>query len=914
MTATRTTCPYCGVGCGVAVRLNEGGVLPVAGDAEHPGNRGRLCVKGSALHETLDPQRRLLHPQIGGQRVAWAKALDTIADKLQRTIAQHGPQSVALYLSGQLLTEDYYVANKLWKGFVGSANVDTNSRLCMSSAVAAHQRAFGEDVVPGCYEDWELADLMILVGSNAAWAHPVLHQRMLNARRQRPHMKIVVIDPRRTASCDQADLHLPLKPGGDAFLFSGLLVYLAAQNALDRAYIKNHTNGFEDALATARAVAPDIESVAQSCELNTADVEKFYRWFAQTPRTVTVFSQGINQSSSGTDKGNAIINCHLATARIGRPGASPFSITGQPNAMGGREVGGLATQLAVHRGFTDDSIEAVKNFWNAPNIARAPGLKAVPLFEAIERGAVKFLWVLATNPLVSMPDTERWRRALAQCETVVVSDCVAATDTTAVAHILLPAVGWGEKDGTVTNSERCISRQRAFLPPAGEARPDWWALSEIGKRLGHGAAFAYRSARDIFVEYAALSGINRDAPLQFDISALAGLDEAAYQALEPRQWPIAEVGEDPAGSVRLFGDGRFATIDRRGCFVALQPQWPHASFERDAPFTLNTGRVRDQWHTMTRTTESGRLNRHRSEPFVEIHPQDAAVFGLANGEIAELHNRYGKAWLRVRIEPNQRRGSLFVPIHWSDRFAARATVDRLVPAIADPHSGQPELKHARVAVRPLPLAWRATLLCRTPPELPRDFYWARVPVAGGWLYWLAGSADFARAQAVLSAALRTAGLDPDEPTMQFATGAAPELRMAWVEQDRLQATLIMGQGELLPDPWWLAGLLEQPLTAADRRVLLTGQPPGEQVAQSALICSCFQVSELQIRTAIAGGCSDSAALGAKLRCGTNCGSCVPELNRLIREGGAALPARVSDDRKPIETGSAPLAAIIAKAQ
>jgi len=906
MTLTRTTCPYCGVGCGVAVRQQNGQLLPVAGDPEHPGNRGRLCVKGSALHETVGMQRRLLHPRMGGARVGWSQALDTIAERLTNTIAQHGPQSVALYLSGQLLTEDYYVANKLWKGFVGSANVDTNSRLCMSSAVAAQQRAFGEDAVPGCYEDLEIADLVILLGSNSAWAHPVLHQRLLNARKQRPNMKLVVIDPRRTASCDQADLHLPIKPGGDAFLFNGLLSYLAERNALDNAYIKNHTNGFDGALARARKQTPDIATVARLCELDIADIEKLFRWFAQTPRTVTMFSQGINQSSSGTDKGNAIINCHLATGRVGKPGASPFSITGQPNAMGGREVGGLANQLAVHRSFTDDSIAAVGNFWRAPNMARAPGLKALPLFEAIERGEVKFLWILATNPLVSMPQAERWKRALAQCETVIVSDCVAATDTTAFAHILLPAAGWGEKDGTVTSSERCISRQRAFLPLAGEARPDWWALCEVAKRLGFDVEFSYRSARDIFVEYAALSGINRDAPLQFDISALASLDKNSYDDLEPLQWPIEKSGDTYTGSARLFGDGKYSTADRRACFIAVEPQWPQALIDREAPLIFNTGRVRDQWHTMTRTAESERLNRHRSEPFVEVHPQDAAVFGLANGEIAEIHNRHGKVWLRVRIEPNQRRGSLFAPIHWNDQFAARATVDTLVPAIADPHSGQPELKHASVAVRPLPVSWRAIIICRTPPALTRDFYWARVPIAGGWLYWLAGAGEIAAAQRMLIDSLTTVATLPPDATMQFSD-AAGELRAAWIEQDYLQAALIFGQSDLLPDPWWLANQLAQPLNATNRRVLLSGQPAGEQSAQGALICSCFQVSEAPIRAAIIAGCRDSAALGAQLRCGTNCGSCVPELNRLIKESAGALSASKA-------VGQESEAELIAKAQ
>lgn len=876
MATTRTTCPYCGVGCGVAVSTDGSSVLPVAGDREHPSNFGRLCVKGSALHETLGTQRRLLHPQIHGARVGWNEALDEIASRLERTVREHGPQSVALYLSGQLLTEDYYVANKLWKGFVGSANVDTNSRLCMSSAVAAHVRAFGEDVVPGCYEDIELADLVIMVGSNAAWAHPVLHQRLLKSRKQRA-TKIVVIDPRRTATCDQADLHLPLRPGADAFLFNGLLVYLAENNYLNHPYIKEHTRDFKQTLAAARESTPDIAAVARVCELDETVVEQFYKWFAQTPRSVTLFSQGINQSSSGTDKGNAIINCHLATGRVGLPGASPFSITGQPNAMGGREVGGLANQLAVHRGFTPDSIEAVGNFWRAPNMAQAPGLKAVELFEAVERGEVKFLWILATNPLVSMPEADRWRRALARCDTVIVSDCVSNTDTTQLAHILLPAAGWGEKDGTVTSSERTISRQRAFLPYAGEAKPDWWMLAEIGKRLGHADAFDYRNSRDVFCEYAAMTGLNTDTPLQLDISALGTLSDSEYDALAPVQWPLKWPLKPGGGSERLYADGLFSTKDRRARFLPIAPRWPQSSIDRTTPLVLNTGRVRDQWHTMTRTAESERLNRHRSEPFVEIHPQDAAVFGLANGEIAEISNRHGKAWLRVRLEPGQRRGSLFVPMHWSDQFAARARVDALVEANYDPHSGQPELKHASVALRPMPTRWRGLLLSLTPLALSRNHYWAAVPVAGGWLYWLAGDEDMGAVRQRLLALL------PGEPTLQFLGLDNNELRCAWTDGGHLSAVLMLGENELVPDPWWLAGRLGQRLDKDDRRVLLSGQPGGEQQRQGAMICSCFQVAEAAIVAAIGAGCRSSAALGEKLRCGTNCGSCVPELNRLLRE-------------------------------
>ncbi len=883
MSTTHTTCPYCGVGCGVSVIRSGEQLLPVAGIADHPSNLGKLCVKGSALHETVDAaQRRLLHPQIDGERVSWESALDEISTRLQKTIREHGPQAVALYLSGQLLTEDYYVANKLWKGFVGSANVDTNSRLCMSSAVAAHVRAFGEDAVPACYEDVELADLIVLVGSNAAWAHPVLHQRMLAARKQRPGTKFVVIDPRRTASCDLSDLHLPIAPGSDAFLFNGLLAWLADNNHLDHAidlnYVRDHTNGFEAAIASARHSSPSIDDVARTCGVDAGAVAFFYSLFAQHPRTVTLFSQGINQSSSGTDKGNAIINCHLATGRVGKPGASPFSITGQPNAMGGREVGGLANQLAVHRAFTPDSIADVQQFWNAPNIATAPGLKAVPLFEAIERGEVKFLWVLATNPLVSMPEAERWTDALKNCETVIVSDCVRDTDTTQCADILLPAAGWGEKDGTVTSSERTVSRQRSFLPCAGDAKPDWWALSEIGKRLGFGEAFDYQCSRDVFVEYAAMTGLNRDTPLQLDISALGDIDRSEYDALQPFQWPLLDRNE--SGARRLYGDGKFSTPDHRARFIAIEPQWPQSRIEAATPLTLNTGRVRDQWHTMTRTAESERLNRHRSEPYVEIHPQDAAVFGLANGEIAELSNTHGKAWVRVRVEPGQRRGSLFMPMHWSDRFTARGKADALVTAVADPHSGQPELKHASVSVRPLPSNWRALIISHAPIEFARSHYWAGMPVANGWIYWLAGTDTPATARDYLLDLL------PTSPALKDELGPAGELRLGWLDGDRLQAAFLFGQRDMLSDPWWLVSRLGEALSGDERKTVLSGFAPGETGPRGAIICTCYQVAEGEIVEAIASGCRSSAALGEKLRCGTNCGSCVPELNRLLRAAPA----------------------------
>src|SRR5258708_4405651 len=497
--ATRTTCPYCGVGCGVSATPDVNGGASVSGDPEHPANFGRLCSKGSALGETLRTEERLLYPMIrcskgNMERVAWSDALDHVAHRFQHIVARDGPGAVAFYLSGQLLTEDYYVANKLMKGFIGSGNVDTNSRLCMASSVAGHRRAFGADTVPGCYEDLDEADLLVLVGSNAAWCHPVLFQRMLANKLERG-ARIVVIDPRRTDTAGDADLFLGLKPGTDTALFSGLLVQLADSGALDHDYIERHTSGFEDALARARSIAGSVAATALATGLPEADVADFFQMFRNTPRVVTLYSQRVNQSAQGTDRVNAIITWHLTTARIGKPGASPLSLTGQPNAMGGREVGGLANQLAAHMAFTPPDIDRVRRFWKAPRIATHEGLKAVQLFEGIGRGEIKALWVMGTNPAVSLPDADAARAALKKLELFVISENVRSNDTVdAGAHVLFPAQAWGEKSGTVTNSERWISRQRALLSSPAETRPDWWIIGEVAKRPGVGATFNFSAA------------------------------------------------------------------------------------------------------------------------------------------------------------------------------------------------------------------------------------------------------------------------------------------------------------------------------------------------------------------------------------------------------------------------------------
>jgi assimilatory nitrate reductase catalytic subunit len=716
-TSTKTTCPYCGVGCGVLATPDGKGGAAIAGDPDHPSNFGRLCSKGSALGETLGLEGRLLHPMIrcskgNLERVAWSDALDHVANRLQHIIAKHGRDAVAFYLSGQLLTEDYYAANKLMKGFIGSANVDTNSRLCMASSVAGHRRAFGSDTVPGCYDDLDEADLIVLVGSNAAWCHPVLFQRMLKNKQERG-ARIVVIDPRQTSTSEDADLFLGLKPGSDTALFSGLLVHLADNGALDRDYIASFTSGFDAALAQARTIAGGTAATALATGLSEQDVAAFFAMVRTTPRIVTAFSQGVNQSAQGTDKVNAIINCHLATGRIGKPGAGPLSLTGQPNAMGGREVGGLANQLAAHMGFTQGDVDRVRRFWKSPNVAPREGLKAVQMFEAIGRGEIRALWVMGTNPAVSLPNADAARAALAKLELFVASENVLSNDTVnSGAHVLFPAHAWGEKSGTVTNSERRISRQRAFLDAPGETKPDWWIIGEIARRLGFGEAFAFNSAADIFREHAELSGFENEGGRSFNIGGLSGVSDAEFDALAPVAWPVPRAGDTQ--QKRLFASGGFQTDDGKARFVA--PEVPRLQTQTSVsrPLRLNTGRIRDQWHTMTRTGTSPRLGQHLPEPFVEVHPEDAADAGLTHGGFAEVSTEFGACTLKVQVTERQQRGMLFAPIHWNDVTASFARVGSLAAAFTDPVSGQPEAKATPAAIAPKAYQQRGFVLSRKP--------------------------------------------------------------------------------------------------------------------------------------------------------------------------------------------------------
>ena len=860
MTEIRSTCPYCGVGCGVLLKRDTAGGLEVRGDPDHPANRGRLCSKGSALGETLGLEGRLLSPQVNGIESGWDETLQLVADRFKQTVADHGPDSVAFYVSGQMLTEDYYVANKLMKGFIGSANIDTNSRLCMASTVAGHRRAFGTDTVPGTYDDLDEADLVVLVGSNLAWCHPVLFQRILAARKARG-TKLVVIDPRRTASCDGADLHLPLAIGSDVALFNVLLTEIRRAAADDHDALARVEGGAET-FAAAAATDPSVTG------LDEAQLRAFCKLWIGHKKVVTIFSQGVNQSSAGTDKVNAILNCHIATGRIGKPGMGPFSVTGQPNAMGGREVGGLANMLACHMALENPAHRsAVGTFWNAPQIPDRPGLKAVDMFRAVDEGRIKALWIMHSNPAVTLPQADAVREAIAACPFTVVSDITGDTDTARLAHVLLPATAWGEKSGTVTNSDRTISRQRAALPAPGKARPDWWQMAEVGRRMGWSSEFDYTGPAEIFREHAALSGIAGGFGLDFDISGLAAISDAGYEALEPTRWPVAA-----KRGGRFFGDGQSFHDDGKLRMIAVRHRGPAAPPSANYPFRLNTGRIRDQWHTMTRTGRSPRLSAHLAEPFAEIHPRDAARLGIAADTLMRLTSPSGRAILRAQITDAVQPGTVFAPMHWTGETAPSGRIDALVASATDPVSGQPESKAALCDLQPFDTAWYGFAVSSV-PMAPASAYWALARATSGWRAELADETlpgnweDFARALFGLPKAALQMVQDP-------ARGAA---RLAFRQEGRLVAALFAG-----PRPLALARDHLATLPGAEAEHVLAGQVPADMPDPGPTLCSCFGIGVNTILRAIEDeGLLSVEEVGKALSAGTNCGSCRPEIAALL---------------------------------
>lgn len=880
-----TTCPYCGVGCGIEATVDQQNhKLTIQGDTSHPANFGRLCSKGSALAETLELNSRLLEPVVYGRQCNWSEALDIVADSFISIIRKHGPHAVAIYGSGQLLTEDYYVANKLMKGFIGSGNMDTNSRLCMSSAVAGHKRAFGSDTVPGCYEDYEQAEMILLVGSNTAWCHPVSFQRIRTAKENNPDLKIVVIDPRHTSSCDIADLHLPVAIGSDTVLFNGLLNYLYEHDALDSSYIQQHTEGWNKTLQSAQNSSRDMQQVAELCQLKQQDIAQFYQWFASHKKVMSLYSQGINQSSSGTDKVNSIINCHLATGSIGQPGMGPFSLTGQPNAMGGREVGGLTHQLAAHMDFSrQDDIDRVAQFWNTDTIATKPGYFAVDLFDAVYDGKVKAIWIMGTNPVVSLPNADKVKKALQRCDFVVVSDCIADTDTTELAHVKLPALGWSEKNGTITNSERRISRQRALFEPSGSAKPDWWIITQVARRMGYEQAFHYTSNVEIFREHAALSGYQNTHEQRlrdFDISAFSELSQDEYDQLQPVQWPVNK--QHPQGLKRLFADGQFYTPSGKAQFVAIEPTPPAHLPDPHYPLILNTGRLRDQWHSMTRTALAVKLNQHKPEPFIEVHPVDASQFELIQHSLAVIQSHWGEMIARVQITDTQKQGTLFVPIHWSAQFASHGRIGALVNPAVDAISKQPESKHTPVRIKPYHTAWHGFILSRHPLQFANPDYLVKIKGDQFYRYEMAGKD---RPESWPEWTKKKLCRDDLYPA-QWQEYADPEYgiyRAARLLNDGLESIVFIAPDFNLPDRNWLSSLfLKTELNRNERLALLTGKPPLGEPDVGTIVCSCFNIGEKTILAEIkAKSLTTHQDVGLCLKAGTNCGSCIPEIKALL---------------------------------
>ncbi|MDV7341099.1 molybdopterin-dependent oxidoreductase [Terasakiella sp. A23] len=869
---TRTTCPYCGVGCGVLVTKQEDGAIKVEGDPDHPANFGKLCSKGSALAETLTPEGRLLKPKISGRNTDWDEAIDHVAMNFADVIAKHGPDAVAFYVSGQLLTEDYYVANKLIKGFMGTANIDTNSRLCMSSSVAGHKRAFGSDTVPQTYEDLEQSDLVVLVGSNLAWCHPILYQR-LKAAKEKWGTKVVVIDPRKTATCDIADLHLAIKPRHDVLLFNGLLNYLQEHDAIDHNFVSHHVEDSVNALNTARVEASDYQSVARRCDLPMADLMAFYEMFLKTEKTLTAYSQGVNQSSQGTDKVNSILNCHLYTGRIGKVGCGPLSVTGQPNAMGGREVGGLANMLAAHMDYNPADLNRVKTFWEAPHMVGKPGLKAVDMFEAVHNGDIKAIWIMATNPVVSLPNANRVREALEKCPFVVVSDCMDNTDTATYADVLLPAATWGERNGTVTNTERRISRQRNFTDLPGDALPDWKILTKVAHALGYEDQFPYDISFDVFKEHVALSAFENEGTRDFDLSGWIELDKEHFDDMVPTQWPVRTHPKK-----RFFSDGFFYTPSGKANMVETKFKPPVYEPNAEFPYILNTGRIRDHWHTMTRTGLTPRLSRHIHEPYLEINPEAANKEGLTEGDLVKVTSKWGHAVLRLKTTDALRSSELFMPMHWSDENSSHAVVGRLVNPVVDPFSGQPESKHTPVTIDKYVPDWHGLLITREKIETQGFAYWCRTKSNGCYIYDLAGLGEPSDWDDYANVLLGNGD------TISLVDKKRNHRRFAVIKDDKPTGVLIVSEDkDAIPSRNWIAQLFEQDqITSDERLTLLTAKPAGAMPEKGDIVCSCFNVGLLEIQRAITeGGAMTVEAIGQSLKAGTNCGSCQSEIGQII---------------------------------
>ena len=893
----KSTCCYCGVGCGVLIETENGAITGVRGDPGHPANRGRLCTKGATLAQTADPTCRLVHPERRavrqGQRdrVSWDAALDEAAARFTEIIRAHGPDSVAFYISGQLMTEDYYVFNKLAKGLIGTNNVDTNSRLCMSSAVAGYKQTLGADAPPCSYEDILQAGLIFIAGANPAVAHPIIFRYIEDARAANPNLKIIVADPRRSESAEIADLHLAIRPGTDIALFNGMLNVLIGESMVDEAYVAAHTTGFAALAGIAAKYPPAV--AAEICGVDAADIIKAARWFGGSTASLSLYCQGLNQSAHGTHNNAGIIHLHLATGQIGKPGAGPFSLTGQPNAMGGREVGGLANLLSAHRDLGNPAHRAeMARFWGVPFVPAKPGKAAVDLFKSLKTGEIKAVWIACTNPAQSLPNQAAVREALQAAEYVVLQEAYGNTDTADYADLLLPASSWGEKYGTVTNSERCITRVQPAVAPPGEARHDWEIVVDfarrLGKKLGHDGAdrlFPYADAESIFNEH-------RETTRGRDLD-ITGLSYALLDAEGPQQWPFPE--GVAKGKVRLYEDGRFPTADGKARFVAIEHAATADGLTPDAPISLLSGRMRDHWHGMSRTGTVPRLFNLEDEPVLAMHPCDMRHRQLASGDIVQVANGRGEMTVRVAERAGLQRGRAWMPMHWGSQFMNSPGANAVACDATDPYSLQPELKHAAVQISRLDLPYPLAVVrrCTSRAEALDMMQQAR-PLLAGFPY--ATLALYGRSSPLV--VFRAAAAGPVEPArlgeldrlfgLAGAEGAIvyDDARRHIAKKAIARDGRLLGvrlAGETLAQAWLKQAMAEDELDASLIRLALapSARPPVTMAPRN-IICKCADVSDLQIHKELASG-SSLAIVQERLKCGTFCGSCVPDLKRIAAE-------------------------------
>ena len=892
---TKATCCYCGVGCGVIIRTENNRITDVHGDPDHPANYGRLCTKGSTLHLTAKPDLRALYPEMrlnrneSRKQVSWDVGLDYIAARFAAIIKEHGPDAVAFYISGQLLTEDYYVFNKLAKGLVGTNNIDTNSRLCMSSAVAGYKATLGADAPPACYEDIDHTQVLFIAGSNTAYAHPIVYRRIEDAKARNPELKIIVVDPRKTDTAQAADLHLAIQPGTDVALFNGMLHVMLWEGLLDMAFIRENTVGFEALKDTVREYTPKM--VADICGVSETDIITAAKWFGNGP-TLSMYCQGLNQSTSGTAKNAALINLHLATGQIGKLGAGPFSLTGQPNAMGGREVGGMANLLSGHRDLANPAHrEEIARFWGVASVPEAPGKTAVEMFDAIRQGTIKAVWIACTNPAQSMPDLNSVRDALNQAELVVVQEAFGNTDTAAYADVLLPATTWGEKEGTVTNSERRITHVNPAVPPPGETRHDWQIATEFARKLGQSLGkdadaarlFPYTRAEHIFDEH-------RETTRGRDLD-ITGLNYDVLDAQGPQQWPFPEGAT--SGKARLYADGVFQKPNGKAQFFNTHYKATADKTDARHPLHLNTGRLRDQWHGMSRTGTVAQLFNHAEEPIISMNAGDMQRRFIQAGDLVKISNKRGSLILRAMPSEEIMPAQTFVPMHWGSQFMQGLGVNALMPSAFDATSKQPELKHTAIKLEKIELPWRMTVMragnvamLQQLRSLLAHFEYATCGLFGrepGIVILRAAhtEAPDSKLIAELDALI---GMTDDVPMLQYNDAKRGISKRIMV--DGTQVTGVRLVGEILATEWLKQVMTQGQFTDSLRRWALAplSAPPTGHQTRGKVICNCLDVSENEILETIEMG-ADLITLQSKLKCGTQCGSCVPELKKLVQIHG-----------------------------